>query len=219
MNMNTNINRVYNRSNCAVFCKTHEEFGELSNMAAGFPITVNGIEIRTTEALYQACRYPHLPDVQKKIINQKSPMTAKMVGKPYRSNTRSDWDAIRINTMRWCLRVKLLKNWERFGKILLYTKDLSIVEESKKDTFWGAKAINEDTLEGVNALGRLLMELREEYRQYIGRSTYSLVPPKINNFLLMGEPVKVITINLETSESVQSIPDTYSQPNQLSFFD
>src|SRR5438105_2891921 len=79
-------NREYARKGSAVFCKTDEEFGGLSNMAAGFPLVVNGVPIRTSEALYQACRFPHLSDVQRLIIDQKSPMTAKMKSKPHRAN-------------------------------------------------------------------------------------------------------------------------------------
>ena len=65
--------RSYERQDSVVFCKTNEEFGGLSNMAPGFPLRVNGIDILTSEALYQACRFPHLPDVQRLIITQKSP--------------------------------------------------------------------------------------------------------------------------------------------------
>ena len=53
--------REYERSNAVVFLKTSEAFGGLSNMAPGFPLCVNGIAIRTSEALYQACRFPHVP--------------------------------------------------------------------------------------------------------------------------------------------------------------
>ena len=106
--------RSYERQDSVVFCKTNEEFGGLSNMAPGFPLRVNGIDILTSEALYQACRFPHLPDVQRLIITQKSPMTAKMKSKPYRSQSRGDWDVVRVRIMRWCLRVKLAWNWTEF---------------------------------------------------------------------------------------------------------
>jgi hypothetical protein len=47
-------------------------------MAAGFPLMVNDIAIRTSEALYQASRFPHRPDVQHEIIAQASPLVVKM---------------------------------------------------------------------------------------------------------------------------------------------
>ena len=73
--------RTYKYGEVCHFRKTKELNGGLSNMASGFPIKVNGIYMLTSEALYQSCRFPHLPEVQKKIIDEKSPMTAKMVGK------------------------------------------------------------------------------------------------------------------------------------------
>ncbi|MDT8265677.1 NADAR family protein, partial [Roseomonas sp. DSM 102946] len=111
--------RTYDRATSVVFLKTKEAFGGLSNMAGGFPLRVNGVRILTSEALYQACRFPHLPDVQKLIIAEASPMTAKMKGKPHRSNSRPDWGAVRVKIMRWCLRVKLIQNFAEFSRLLL----------------------------------------------------------------------------------------------------
>ena len=200
--------RFYDRSQCIVFHKTKEEFGGLSNMAAGFPICVNGVCIRTSEALYQLCRFPHIPDLQKKIVNEKSPMTAKMVTKPYRNQTRSDWENIRIDIMRWCLRVKLAQNWNTFSSILLSTKDLPIVEYSRRDSFWGAKADeNEDLLVGMNGLGRLLMELRQEI---LTKSQFELLrvePLPINDFLIFGEQIlKIINKELLGAKVEQRSP-------------
>ena len=87
--------RHYDPRTSVVFLKTNERFGGLSNMAPGFPLTVNGIQIRTSEALYQACRFPHLPDLQRLIVGETSPMTAKMRSKPFRDQSRPDWDAVR----------------------------------------------------------------------------------------------------------------------------
>src|SRR6266508_6146728 len=99
--------REYERSSAVVFFRTKEAFGGLSNMAGGFPLSVNGVRIATSEALYQACRFPHRSEVQRLVIEQTSPMTAKMKTKPYRDDTRPDWDRVRVKIMRWCLRVKL----------------------------------------------------------------------------------------------------------------
>ena len=74
--------REYKRSEVVHFRKTDEEFGGLSNMAPGYPLRINGTLIFTSEALYQACRFPHRPEVQRLIISQTSPMTAKMKSKP-----------------------------------------------------------------------------------------------------------------------------------------
>jgi len=154
--------RVYERASVSAFHKTTEPFGGLSNMAAGYPLRVNGVYIRISEALYQACRFPHLSEIQQLIIGQASPMSAKMKSKQHRENSREHWDRVRIRIMRWCLHVKLAQNPQKFGDLLLSTGDRPIVEQSCRDAFWGAKPIDAETLLGLNVLGRLLMELREE---------------------------------------------------------
>jgi len=53
-------------------------------------------------------------------------MTAKMVSKPHRKDSRSDWDEVRVQIMRWCLRVKLAQHWETFGELLLQESDQSL---------------------------------------------------------------------------------------------
>jgi tetratricopeptide (TPR) repeat protein len=60
--------------------------------------------------------------------------------------------------------MKLAENWNRFAELLLQTVDQPIVEDSRKDAFWGANPVGHEMLVGVNALGRLLMELRAELR-------------------------------------------------------
>ena len=76
------------------------------------------------------------------ILGQKSPMTAKMKAKPYRNDSRPDWDEVRVEVMRWYLHVKLVQHWEKFGNLLLSTGNRPIVEESGRDQFWGAKPVN-----------------------------------------------------------------------------
>lgn len=190
-----NLLRTYVRDEVAVVYKTKEGFGGLSNMASGYPLQINGIRILTTEALYQACRFPHMPELQREILGQQSPMTAKMKSKPHRKNSRSDWDEVKYKVMRWCLRVKLAQNYEEFGRLLLATGDRPIVEQSRKDDYWGAKLAEEtgDTLIGQNILGRLLMELREKLKDDLDGALKTVPPLGIPNFLLLGNPIKTVT--------------------------
>lgn len=186
--------REYRRDHAAVFLKTREQFGGLSNMASGFPLRVNGVAIRTSEALYQACRFPHRPELQAKIIEQASPMTAKMVGKPFRDDSRPDWDRVRTKIMRWCLRLKLAQNYPAFSELLLSTGDQPIVEQSRKDDFWGAKPVDGDGLIGCNILGRLLMELRETVRSSDPAELRVVEPLALSDFLLLGRPIEAIGV-------------------------
>lgn len=207
--------RTYDPASCVVFRKTNERFGGLSNMAAGFPLRVNGVSIRTSEALYQACRFPHMPEVQRLIIGENSPMTAKMRGKPYRDQSRSDWESIRTKIMRWCLRVKLAQNLRSFGDLLLETGDKPIVEYSSKDDFWGARPQEDGSLQGMNILGRLLMELREQIRSGVPKDLRAVEPLPLENFLLYGEPIEAIGSGGERERTVP----VCAAPPQGSLFD
>lgn len=181
--------RTYNKDNCISFRKTKEMYGGLSNMAGGYVITINNNKILTSEAIYQACRYPDYPVIQEEILLQRSPMTAKMVSKKYLNHTRNDWNQVRVPIMEWCLRAKLVNNFLTFGELLKSTKDFDIVEESHKDQFWGARSIN-NTFVGVNALGRLLMKLRNDYISYEKYDLFVLEPLKIKNFYLYSTPIR-----------------------------
>ena len=71
------------------FLKTGERFGGLSNMAGGFPLVVNRRPDPYVRGPLPSLPFlPHLPELQHEIIAQKSPMTAKMKGKPYRHISR-----------------------------------------------------------------------------------------------------------------------------------
>ena len=119
---------TYIRNRCAVFKKTDEVFGGLSNMAGGYPLVVGEHHYFTSEHLYQCFRFPDCLEAQQAIMAPKSPMYAKMVGKPYRGqHCRKDWDNVRVDVMRFCLRVKLAQNRERFGALLLSTGSMQIV--------------------------------------------------------------------------------------------
>ncbi|MBM5063305.1 NADAR family protein [Vibrio parahaemolyticus] len=184
--------KQYDIKHAAAFKKTTEKWGELSNMCSGFPVVVNGVPIKSVEALYQACRYPDYPDIQRVILEQSSPMTAKMLGKPHLDKTRHDWNKVRVLIMKWALRVKLAQNMDSFSRVLIATKDMPIVEISNKDDFWGAKPIGGDIYVGVNALGRLLMELREQLLTNGKERFLSVAPLNIDNFLLYGAPIEFV---------------------------
>jgi ribA/ribD-fused uncharacterized protein len=156
--------KVWAAAECVVFHKVKEDFGGLSNMSNDFPLVVDGVAVRSSEALYQAAKFPHLPEVQRAIYEETRPMASKMRAKPHAARVRPDWEDVKVGTMRACLRVKLAQHPRRFGGLLLATGDRPIVERSHKDRFWGAVPVDDDALVGINLLGVLLMELREEVR-------------------------------------------------------
>ncbi len=197
--------REYLKKEVVVFRTTQGPFGGLSNMAAGFPLTVSGIRFWTAEALYQCCRFPDAADVQKLIIAERSPMTAKMKSKRFRERTRSDWEGLRVRIMKWCLRVKLVQHQRKFGELLRATDGRPIVEESLRDQFWGAKPCDDGTLRGKNVLGRLLMELREEFVRADGAIDH-VDPPDISNFRILGKPIGLVSDSDLAEPASNSIP-------------
>jgi len=183
------------------FRKTKDAFGGLSNMAGGYPIWVNEVLTRSPEALYQACRFPNKPDIQARIIEQKSPLMAKRVMQPYkREYGRLNWFNVKLSIMDWCLHVKLAWNLEKFGRLLDSTGNMCIVEDSHNNTFWGAKPERNDreTLIGSNHLGLLLMDLRTFYREFKSKDQIlnSIEPLDMPDFLLLGEPIRRIVVSL-----------------------
>lgn len=184
--------RSYDPAHACIFRRTKAKFGGLSNMAAGFPLVTGTVPVRTAEALYQACRYPHLPDLQAKILAEASPMSAKMVSKKRYDHSRPDWDRVKVRVMRWCLEVKLAQHFATFGRLLETTGDVDIVEESARDRFWGAVREPDGQLRGVNALGRLLMALRDRYALGERYRLLYVEPPRIARFHLLTQPIGAI---------------------------
>lgn len=62
--------------------------------------------------------------------------------------------------MREALRAKFTQN-EDLKKILLETGDATLVEHTANDNYWGDGGDGN----GKNMLGKLLIELREEFRK------------------------------------------------------
>ncbi len=182
--------RKYITNESIVFLKTKEAFGGLSNMAGGYSININDIIIPSAEHLYQACRFPYNPQIQWDIINEKSPMTAKWISRASTHLTRNDWEKEKFNIMQWVIEVKLSQNWHTFGELLRSTGDKNIVEATKKDKIWGAVGHGE-YYQGVNALGRLLMYVRDEF---VKPNKYNrcVKPLKIPHFDFLGHSIGLV---------------------------
>jgi hypothetical protein len=189
--MNPDI-REYDSENIITFAKTENKFGGLSNMASGFSLFVNEINIQSSEILYQACKFPLFPQIQEEIIRTQNPMEAKKISHKYNQYNRQDWEFVKFKVMRWCLEVKLIQNFDKFSELLLSTGSHTIVEYSRKDAIWGAIPTNNFTLKGKNALGRLLMELREKVKTKQICKENVIYPPNIVAFLLFGVQIKEV---------------------------
>jgi ribA/ribD-fused uncharacterized protein len=195
---NVNFNhQTYSKKGSCWFQKVDTEWGGLSNMKGkDYPLLVNKRRILTSEALYQACRFPDNPEIQQEIIKQTSPMAAKMKSKPHRLKcTRADFEDEKVAIMYWCLRVKLACNPNGFGDLLKKTGNRPIVEVSHKDFFWGTKEdkSNPNNLIGANVLGQLLMKLRNFYLEnQVSKAYLTVEPLRIQNFKLFDKPIEAV---------------------------
>ena len=156
------LQRQYRLCDAAAFRYTRDEFGAFHNPAAGFPLVVEGVEIGSSEAYYQAMRFPHAPDIQREILAQAVPIQSKRKAYEFLSMSRADWLKVNVAVMRHALRLKLSQH--RGTCLGLFEKSAGrpIVEISTRDDFWGAKPDGMGMAHGSNVLGRLWMELRQE---------------------------------------------------------
>ena len=148
--------------------KVKEPGGWLSNMSP-HPIQYEGRNFRTCEALFQWLRFHKHPEVQDVIIDQISPMGAKMKARLNRNllDRSEKWDEAEedIPWMKTCLRLKIEQH-PALKNLLLETGTATIIEDCtthdrESSRFWGAVKINGKWV-GKNILGKLWMELRDK---------------------------------------------------------
>lgn len=111
----------------------------------------------TVEHFYQASKARTVED-HRFIADPANPWESKKRGNE--CDLRADWEVVKYSYMLTALRVKF--DWHEFRKLLLETGHRYIAEDSPTDAVWGIR--NGDHLNGLNLLGRALMEIRDEIR-------------------------------------------------------
>lgn len=133
-----------------------DEYAFLSNF---YPAEFewNGIVWQTAEHAYQAMKCASKDEF--KIIREAShPALAKKLGRV--CNVRPDWNKIKFMVMRNVVHCKFNQN-PKLQKLLIETGDKVIIEGNwHHDNIWGC--CPPDTLNGLNLLGKILMEYRTE---------------------------------------------------------
>jgi len=132
----------------------------LSNM---YPceIEYNGYIFPSSENLYQFMKIPdNLKNKYIDIYTSVSPEKSKYISR--KNPIRKDWDKIKINVMYNILKLKFNQHKDLKEKLLQI--EGPIVEWTTwGDTFWG---MDLKTEKGNNWLGKLLMQLRSEYKLF-----------------------------------------------------
>ena len=149
------------------FTKVDLPYGWLGNMFAA-PIKYEGEIWKTSEALFQALRFDD-DGIRELIRNEKSPMGAKMKAKANKDYMvvvpMSDED---VENMRMVVRLKF-DQYPVLKSKLMVSGDHILVENignrnGERHLFWGMKKLNDEWV-GNNMMGKILMELREEYKK------------------------------------------------------
>lgn len=157
----------YPASKCAVFCKTNEEWGILSNMAST-PINIEGIEFKSAEHIFQMLKFNEEEFVVKVwkgvTANNKISQNIKMTAKSYEpEHRRADWGSMIVDALKFAMQKKY-EQCEPFRIELERSKELYIIEKQanpkKPADTWSAKLVGDEWI-GSNLTGRLLMELRD----------------------------------------------------------
>lgn len=101
----------------------------------------------------------HDEEEQNRIQMERRAAVAKRLGKTV--TMRDDWDEIKVDIMREIVQAKFDQH-EHLREMLLATED-AILEEGNHwgDTFWGVCRGK-----GLNMLGKILMDLREQYAKF-----------------------------------------------------
>ncbi|XP_038879689.1 riboflavin biosynthesis protein PYRR, chloroplastic-like [Benincasa hispida] len=153
------------------FYKTWDPYGAFSNFSR-HPIQLtdeNGSDCTwlTVEHYYQAHKFvgiddPVAQDCVEKIKSARSPEEAARIGRSMQRQhpkmIRSDWRTAKLDIMYRALKCKF-SSYPHLKSMLLSTAGSVLVEASPHDLFWGGGRDGE----GLNYLGRLLMQLRAEF--------------------------------------------------------
>jgi len=134
------------------FYKVGDAFGELSNFSR-HEIIVDGWLFRSSEHYYQSRKF--FSGVSDKVRRAKLCKQAWSIGNAH--PTRDDWDSVKDDVMRTALYCKFTQH-SALRTLLLSTGDAELVENTPRDSYWG----NGGDGKGLNRLGKLLMELRDE---------------------------------------------------------
>jgi N-glycosidase YbiA len=168
-----------------LFYRARGPYGSFTNFSPD-PVHIYGATWKTSEAAFQAAKFPHLPDLVKRIWEAATPRDAATLGRDRSFRLRPDWDlplskedleklpqldpddgiwrpeppekALCRVKDRVMYEVCLAKfqQNQQARKALTYSSPEALVEDSAIDSYWGWGS----TQVGQNKLGRILMLVR-----------------------------------------------------------
>lgn len=120
---------------------------------------VEGLIVPTSEHPYQAAKFLEAA-ARTRVLQAPNGFAARSVSRTLEregSPVREDWSDVKVPVMRAAVALKFGQNQD-VAESLVATGEEEIVEVRGKDVFWG---VHPKTREGLNWLGRILMEARD----------------------------------------------------------
>ncbi len=139
------------------FYRVNEPYGQFSNFSP-HSVQLHGRIWPTTEHYFQAQKFAGT-EHEEAVRSAKSPMVAARMGRSRERPLRPDWEQVKDEIMREALRAKFNQH-PGLKSLLLSTGNATLVEHTSNDRYWADGGDGS----GLNRLGQLLMELREELR-------------------------------------------------------
>ena len=140
------------------FYTTRGPYGVFSNFSP-HAFQAKGERWPTSEHYFQAMKFEGTEHVDA-VRNAPSPKEAARRGRQRTRPLRPDWEDVKDDVMRAALDAKFSSHPD-LAEILLATCSAEIIEETRRDYYWGCGTKRT----GRNMLGKLLVELREQLRQ------------------------------------------------------
>lgn len=126
-------------------------------------IRSRGHNWRTVEHLFQAMKTTNVA-IQQKIRKTQYPADAKMFGSMV--SLRPDWEDVKLLMMKQILRMKFDQSSKLRERLLDTGKEKLVEGNQWHDNFWGDCTCPKcKNIIGLNWLGKLLMEVREELQK------------------------------------------------------
>ncbi|MFC1656923.1 NADAR family protein [Patescibacteria group bacterium] len=142
------------------------EFYPFSNFSS-FEVKWHGRVWKTAEQAYQASHFfDTAPELVEEIITATSAHEAYKIAKSNAEKAPRNWEDIKIDIMEDICEHKLQQH-PYVQRKLLQTKDLLMIEDSPKDSFWGWG----EGRKGRNELGKVWMKLRGKLNSSINEET------------------------------------------------
>lgn len=159
------VREYINNNNIIVF--NSQQNSVLSNMYY-CDIIYNNITFHSTEQLFQWLKFSQTPHIQQQILDCGNSKQCKKIANDNERYVDNDYLNKRNKNMLLCLSLKF-EQCDDFRQFIIQSEHKKLVEYSfwlkpNDKAYWGTVYNhNKDCYVGVNACGRLMMQVRDNY--------------------------------------------------------